>query len=28
MEKHFNRFGDRLPARLAAQLKLLVQRLG
>ncbi|HSO60092.1 MAG TPA: phosphoenolpyruvate carboxykinase (GTP) [Desulfobacterales bacterium] len=28
VEKHFNRFGDRLPARLAAQLKLLVQRLG
>ena len=28
MEKHFNRFGDRLPARLTAQLKLLVQRLG
>jgi phosphoenolpyruvate carboxykinase (GTP) len=28
VEKHFNRFGDRLPARLSAQLKLLVQRLG
>jgi phosphoenolpyruvate carboxykinase (GTP) len=28
VEKHFNQFGDRLPARLSAQLKLLVQRLG
>jgi hypothetical protein len=28
VEKHFNRFGERLPARLGAQLKLLVQRLG
>ena len=28
VEEHFAQFGDRLPARLAAQLKLLVQRLG
>jgi phosphoenolpyruvate carboxykinase (GTP) len=28
MEKHFSQFGDRLPARLSAQLKWLVQRLG
>jgi phosphoenolpyruvate carboxykinase (GTP) len=28
IEKHFNQFGDRLPARLSTQLKLLVQRLG
>ena len=28
IEKHFAQFGDRLPARLSAQLKLLVQRLG
>jgi phosphoenolpyruvate carboxykinase (GTP) len=28
VEKHFNQFGDRLPARLRSQLKLLVQRLG
>jgi len=28
IEKHLNQFGDRLPARLNAQLKLLVQRLG
>jgi phosphoenolpyruvate carboxykinase (GTP) len=27
-EEHFNQFGDRLPARLSTQLKLLVQRLG
>jgi phosphoenolpyruvate carboxykinase (GTP) len=28
MEKHFNRFGDRLPARLSAQLTALKERLG
>ncbi|KPK87964.1 MAG: phosphoenolpyruvate carboxykinase [Deltaproteobacteria bacterium SM23_61] len=28
IEEHFNQFGDRLPARLSTQLKLLVQRLG
>jgi phosphoenolpyruvate carboxykinase (GTP) len=28
LEKHFRQFGGRLPARLSAQLKLLVQRLG
>ena len=28
IEEHFNQFGDRLPARLSTQLKMLVQRLG